>query len=164
MPEREDLELHEQSSASEWGWTIRRIGWIAMLLLVIAAISGLFGAGPLDRARIQRNGFEVAYSRFSRMDSSAHLELTVAGAAADLIHVSIDRKYIQQFEINSITPEPESVSSFSDQVRYSFRTRAGQRCSVVFQMRANEGTFGRVAGWIGVEGIGETDFSQFIWP
>jgi hypothetical protein len=38
-----------QSRLTDLVWTFQRVGWVAMLLVVIAALAGLFGTGPLDR-------------------------------------------------------------------------------------------------------------------
>ncbi len=159
-----DFELDEQPSRTERLWRIQRIGWVAMLLFVAGAILGLFGAGPLDHAYVRRNGLEIAYSRFQRMTSEANLEVTVLRAPADMTRVWVDQNYIGQFEISSVTPQPESTASSSGQVRYAFRSKAGERLVVSIRLRASEGTFGPVTGKLGVDDVGEAAWWQLIWP
>jgi hypothetical protein len=47
-----DLEINQDLGAQQKTWTIQRIGWGGMALIVLAALGGAFGSGPLARTDV----------------------------------------------------------------------------------------------------------------
>src|SRR5947209_3798236 len=52
-------------------WNFQRIAWAIMLLVAVAALLGLFGTGPLDNAKVGREGSPLwlEFNRFGRLQS-----------------------------------------------------------------------------------------------
>lgn len=164
MTQPSDLELKDEIHAAELEWTVQRAGWVAMLLLVVCALLGLFGTGPVDRAHIKGDAMEVTYSRFLRTSTSAGLDLTLPASRTDATGIWLDRPYTRHFEITSVTPQPQSATSSKDRLLYVFRTVPGQPLAVTFHLRVSEGAVGILSATVGVDGGAQTHFSQFIWP
>jgi hypothetical protein len=164
MREHPDLELENANPDNPVTWVLQRAGWVGMLLLIVAAIAGIFGTGLFERARIEREGFNVSYSRFQRTTVTKLLEVTVRESRAEVTRIWIDGDYSRRVQIGDITPEPESSTSTGESILYTFRSVPGQPFVVTFQVRVSDGSFGPLSGSVGLEGRGQVDFLQFIWP
>ena len=101
--------------------TIQRIAWGVIALLVILAFTGLFAGGPISKAVSSRDGepLRVAYERFGYRQSQFHpvkLDLTLDDAAFQEgeARVYVDRTYLEDLQVQSISPMPNSQESGPD--------------------------------------------------
>ena len=78
------LEVHEDMRLVRRSWVVQRIGWGVMAALLLAALLGLFGTGPLSRATATAPGGAVTldYDRFGRYLGPATLLIRVGPGAA----------------------------------------------------------------------------------
>ena len=96
-------------------WMVQRVGWIVMALLILAALVGAFGSGPLSSVTIgHAPQATLEYERFARYATSTGLRITpaLARTTADRVEplsVEIDRSFLDDYSIVSIVPEPRSV-------------------------------------------------------
>lgn len=157
----EGLDAERDAAHQHATWRFERMGWAAMLLVLIAAFAGLWGDGPLGRG--QAGAPETAsleYDRLVRHQAPTALRFRVA-EAGDAVTLWIDRAYIDAFEIQRIVPEPESIEVTSDRLIYRFAARPGA-AMVTFQVEASH--FGPLAGAFGLEGGPAYRFDTFIYP
>jgi hypothetical protein len=161
-----DLEVHEDFEFEQKQWRVQRIGWVVMGLLVAAAVLGLFGAGIFSRARLGSGGpLEVEYERFGRFLAPSTLRLRVDAAPGEdqMVEVWIDRSYLDQFEIEQVTPQPDSVEALADRLNYSFKvTDSHQPVEISFSLKAADS--GLIRGQVGLPEQQPLSFSQFIYP
>lgn len=161
-----DIEIHEDFEFEQRQWRVQRIGWVVMGLLVVAALLGVFGTGILSRSQLGSGGpLEVEYERFSRLLSPSTLRLRVEAAPGDdqMVEVWLDQRYLERFQIERVTPQPDSVEALSDRLNYSFKvTDSGQPVEISFNLRATE--IGLVRGQVGLPEQQPLSFSQFIYP
>jgi hypothetical protein len=67
LPSRSSqLQIDEDLAFQRREWKIQRVGWGAMALVIIAALLGVFGTGPLSNATLEREGLRLEYERFCR--------------------------------------------------------------------------------------------------
>ena len=61
-----DLEISQDLTFQRRSWIVQRVGWVMLALLILAALGGLFGPGPLSRARAGPHDgpLWVEYQRF----------------------------------------------------------------------------------------------------
>ena len=136
-----------------------------MIVILLAALIGLFGASPLSSATVEAGSLQVHCSRFERRHAPTGLELAVASGAVnqDQVEVWISTDYLQGTEITSIGPEPEEVSETGDRVVYRFsiddRT---QSPTIRFSLEYDEP--GVTTGRIGLIDSPELTFWQFVYP
>jgi hypothetical protein len=108
-----DLEIEQNLAQQRREWTIQRIGWVVMVLLALAALLGLFGGGPFSEGTAgDRDGpLWVEYPRFARLQAPAELRLHVGSEAVpgNEARVWLDRDFIENVQIQHITPEPDRV-------------------------------------------------------
>src|SRR5688572_10160657 len=98
MDMRDEIELHEK------GWIIQRIGWVLLMLMLIAASLGLFGNGILSNKYLATNTASVSYERFGRFDSPMKIKIN-AGAQGRL-ELKIPQTYLRKMELDKIVPQP----------------------------------------------------------
>jgi hypothetical protein len=155
------LELAEDIDFQRREWTAQRLGWVLMGLLVLAAIAGLFGAGPLSNSSAERDGLRLEYDRFGRLQQSMSLRLHFSGDERESAAVFISRQYLASVQIENITPQPQRVESDVDWLIYSFLTR--QRAGgATFHLKPEK--FGLLSGQARLEQGEPISFRQFIYP
>lgn len=167
-PERVgDLEISQDLAHERREWAIERVGWVVMALLLLAALAGLTGPGPLSRATAADNSsaLRVEYNRFERYQSPVMLRVHLGpGAAPDgKARLWLSRDYVENVELRHIDPEPESVEAASDRLVYTFNLPdPAQPTAVTYHLEPNE--YGRRPVRIGLAGGPELQFSQFFYP
>jgi hypothetical protein len=162
-----DLEIHQDLDFQQRDWRLQRIGWLALGLVIIAMLLGLGGTGVLAQAKVgqQDDPLEVEYKRFSRSQSPVSLRLWVQATPDEQQTVKfwIDRRYLSQFQIEQVTPQPDSEELTPERLVYSFKVvEAGQPVEVTFHLKPTD--FGLVQGEVGLPGQPGLRFSQFIYP
>ena len=160
-----DLERDRDLLFQRREWTIQRGGWLVMLAIIVAALIGLLGAGPLSSATAESGPLLLQYSRFERRHAPTELEVTVANTVIDQDQIEIwfSTDYLTRTEITSIVPEPEEVSETDDRVVYRFNIDdQGQTPTMYFALEHDDP--GSTTGRIGVNDGPELTFWQFVYP
>ena len=136
-----------------------------MLAIIVAALIGLLGAGPLSSAMAEAGPLQLEYSRFERRHAPTELEVSVASSAVsqDQVEVWLSSDYLARIEITSIVPEPEEVREADDRVIYRFSIDDQvQAPRIHFALEHDDP--GPTTGHIGVIDGPELTFWQFVYP
>lgn len=161
-----ELEIDEDLEYDRGTWRVQRAGWLLMLLLVIGALSGLFGGGgPLTPARVSTSKLRLDYERFARHASltSLHLEIEPAAFTGHEARVWIDREFLAGHELQFISPEPAGVSTAGDTLWFTFAVRDASRPTrVKFDLLPNRMWLRR--GRAGTPTGPALEFSQLVYP
>jgi hypothetical protein len=105
LPDKEQ----EDEATNDREWNVQVAGRVVLGLAVLAALAGLFGAGPLSwSSEAAGDGsIEVEYKRFARSGGPADLSLSVPVSGANReARVWLDAGYLESLDIEQITPEP----------------------------------------------------------
>ena len=156
------LQLDDNERRHLAHWRVQRVGWVCMLLIVFAALSGVFGAGLFSEAEVAGEGFRVKYSRFTRVTTPVALDITLEHPTENAT-LTIPREYLQSFEVSGILPQPVSSRTTREQLVFWFATVPGEPLHVTVQLTPTEGAFGFLNGTIGTPS-GAAGFWQFVWP
>lgn len=161
-----EFELHEDLRHQRREWRVERVGWALMALLLIAALLGLLGYGPLShtRARSDDGRLTVAYDRFQRSSALSRYEIEAAPSlvAGDRLRLQFDRHLIDALEIEAVEPQPESVSAGERRTTYEFAAEpGGQPQRIVIYYRPS--TFGRLSGGVTAGGAALA-LDQLVYP
>ena len=149
-------------------WTAQRVGWIAMVAIVLLAASGLLGnAGPLATAeRSAPDGsLSITYFRFDRHHAPGELDIEVAPAFVEEgeVRLWIDAELVARLGIERISPEPESVEMAPERYVYVFAVaEPGEPLTVAIDYKHNG--YWRERGQIGLENGAPITLSQFVFP
>lgn len=161
-----ELQIEEDQQFQEREWKVERAGWLVMGLVILLALLGLFGRGPLSQAAVSGpQGYEVDYERFARYQSPVDLRVLLPQQAISEGEARfwIERQYLEAFEIEKIVPEPDSVEIGPERVIYTFPAAAtGQQVVIRLDLRPKRS--GLVRGRTGWGEANPLAFTQLIYP
>lgn len=162
-----DLEVGQDLQFQEREWKVEIVAWVIVALILIAALLGLLGPGPLSSqiAGQPDSGLWVEYNRFARYQAPEALKVHVrpAGDSDSQVRFSLNRDFVDKVDLKDIEPEPERVEAWPDRFVYIFNLpQSGQATSLIFHFEANE--FGPMPVYLGLEGGPELTFNQFYFP
>lgn len=183
-PERRqdrELDLEEHPQYQERMWRIERAGWAVMAVVVLAAVGGLFGHGPLGRTEIVTavpgDRFwpvphatlvaRVAFHRYIRLNSPSAIRLseTVFPARGDgterALSLWLSADYLDAVELGHMTPRPEAEQLDSDGITYHFRVRTG---SAVIVVPFKAVKVGYVSGSVRINHAPVMSLGHFVYP
>jgi hypothetical protein len=133
-------------------------------MIILAALAGLFGSGPLSSTSVEDGSLQVNYDRTARFQAPTKLQIEVGPeqVANDTFSVQIDRSYLENFQIDSISPQPDTTRLTPDWIIYEFQVgEPGQPLTVNFHIQPDK--FGLIRGTAAGQDQ-EVRFSQFIYP
>ncbi len=157
----EDIEFEKRS----WFW--ERVGQTVVMILILAALAGLFGGGPLSTARaVSPSGsLIVEHPRFTRNQSAYKLVIQVAPTAVrdGALELWIDEALARALTINSISPTPEATRLGSGRLHLRFRASPDESLAPI-TVHATADAIGRERGQLGLTDGEHVDVSSFIYP
>jgi hypothetical protein len=162
-----DLDIDQDLSFQQRDWQAQRIGWGAMLLVVVAGLLGLLGDGPLSKASAGGQGDPVRlqFDRFARYGAPTVLtvDLRPGGTPEKKVRLWLDRDYVHGVKIERINPEPETAEVGADRVTYVFAlSDRSHPATVTFNIQP-EKRWSRT-GRIGLADAPGVSFTQFVHP
>jgi hypothetical protein len=161
------LEIEQDPAFQRREWAAQRIGWALMAAVIIAALAGVFGDGPIARARaVSSDGnLRVEYERIARGDALTALHISIRGSVlrSGTAHVWLDRDYAENMFIQTISPEPDSVSTHPTRLHFAFAAGPGAD-SAGIHIQLQPTAFGSYTGAIGVVDGAGVVFQQYILP
>lgn len=161
-----DLEIEEDIHFQEGEWRAERVGWVIIAAVILLALLGLFGSGPLSSASANGpQGYQVDYSRFVRMMSPTEIRIALPAEAASEGEARfwIDREYLDRFEVENIVPEPQEEEIGADRITYTILVSA-QEVPANIRLELSPKTSGFFRGRAGWGEANSLTFSQFIYP
>lgn len=157
-----DLDIDEQFDVQEASWRLQRIGWVAMGLLLLAGLAGVFGHGPLSQVRLgDPAGLELVFGRFERRTKESVLRVRLGPPADGRVRLWIDASYLSGQPLVRVQPEPEGMELVDGRLLLDLRV-AGDRPEVRIDTRPE--VFGPVRGRLGIVDGPELSFRQFVYP
>jgi len=149
---------HHQSA-----WRVERIGWLLMALVLAATLLGIFGDGPLSHARSgSARHLSVRYDRLLRSSAPAQYAFVANAGGAGELRLRFDRSLMEDIELDSVVPQPETEEAGPDYTEFVFRVRGNAPVNIDFRYRA--ATFGRRSGRVSVDGQQAVLIDQFVYP
>ena len=163
-----DLQIDEDLGYQRREWLVQRWAWAAMALLIVAAMLGLFGHGVLSsrQAGSPDGGLLLEYQRFLQYHDPATLRLRATAGGDDgrnELRIWVDRDYLDQIEIQQVTPQPIRVEAGADRHVFVFRVmQDGGPTGVVIHFEPD--AVGSLQARIGIGDLEPARFSQFCFP
>lgn len=146
---------------------MERVGWTGFALLLVASLLGLFGNGPLSRAQAGEPGtLLLHYERFQRASAPTEYRFDASPALArdGRLRLRFDERLLEEVELQSVVPEPETVRTGPGYTEFEFSLApdTGDAARIVFQFHPS--TFGRVRGRITTAGAPPLAIDQLVLP
>lgn len=173
LQEINTLQVDQDLIFQERAWRFQRVGRWGIALLLLAALLGVFGAGPVSFAsQADAQGqLRLDYERFLRSQADATLSVQVypdKKHPAEL-HLWFSREYLNAFRIQEITPLPIQTQLAPDKVVLFFAVSENAQASkdqqpVALSFQFSALKTGWVSGTIGLENGPELHLWHFIYP
>ncbi|NED96551.1 hypothetical protein G1H11_14670 [Phytoactinopolyspora alkaliphila] len=147
-------------------WRVERAGWIALVLVLVAAGFGVFGSGPLSSTEsVSGDGsIRVDYERFVRHSGQSQLTATVAPDAVrdGYATVRLSAGLNETMDIESVFPEPESSTSDGSGVIFRFAVETGS--PLVMRVHYRPQSIGTNSGYLRTGQGDAAHVRQFTYP
>ncbi|RDI50501.1 hypothetical protein [Microvirga subterranea] len=161
------IEVDEDMAWQRWTWAIQRLGWLVMGGLVLTALTGVFGYGPVSwqQASDPAGLLRVEYERFERQLSEHTLKVDIAPGATTGgdVALRLNGEFLDAAEVREIVPEPRETRSLGSDVEYVFPvTQSGRPATIRFVLKLRAA--GAIEAEVGLSGREPARFTQFVYP
>ncbi|MBX3300654.1 MAG: hypothetical protein KF693_00405 [Nitrospira sp.] len=160
-----DLEINEDLQFQRRMWKVERMGWSAMAILLIGALLGLFGNGPVSWTTASGESLFVEYQRFGRYQAPLQLRLHLQAGLVkdDILSFYLDRAFLADVQITRVTPKPVVEQPISDGIRFIWSSNAKDGSMLVTVSYQPE-HIGLLTSRMGVGDAASLSIRQFIFP
>jgi hypothetical protein len=150
----ERIQVPQNLKVQYKSWTLQRIGWIIMILIVLAAALGLFGQGILSKTKIfsSSKSLQLEYERFMRFGGRSEMLFNLnTQSPADTIILTLNNTYLDYIQVESVQPEilfnkvDGKVTNYyflkselSNQIKFIIHIKPLKTGSVNGQIKAND--------------------------
>ena len=118
------IELNDDPRFQERLWTVERVAWVLLAALILAALLGFTGSGgPFGRSSAASGPGEIDYPLVARWAAPERIEVTAL--AGEPLTVSVDRAFLELFQIEGVVPEPTRSAAGPAGITYAFETAPG---------------------------------------
>lgn len=157
-PVEEDLKLQLQI------WRFERIGWYALVVVVLMTLLGLFSHGILSSttATSSTSDLAVEYERFHRNGAVNKMVIHSKGKPGQAHTLFIGGAMLDAFSIDSMQPQP--VSSIGNRKGLKLTLTADAQGESALYLAWRSDGIGLFKSKIAIEGGGEVLITQFIYP
>jgi hypothetical protein len=155
-----ELQLEQDLRFQYREWITQRIGWVVIGLVLVTALLGVFGTGPVSSSSVSGPGLRLEYERFGRVQKSTSLRFYLADTQ-EAATVLISRQYLQSVQVENIAPQPQKVESDDHWLIYHFPTRR-KPAEIIFHLKPEK--LGSLLGEARLADGEAISFSQFIYP
>lgn len=130
---RPDLDLELDDAFHRRESRVQRVGWTVLAVIILAALLGLTGSGPLAKRRVSASGLDVHWERIARAEARTEIRIETQAALVrdDTLVVRIARPAFDDFQAEEIRPQPERVSVGEAFIEYRFGVPAGARQTTI---------------------------------
>lgn len=145
-------------------WRFERVGWYTLVLIVLLALAGLFGNGPLSDAQaVSSDGrVRVEYQRLSRTGSTDNMRITVRGAPGKPVILLLGGTLLQEASIETLQPEPQVSRSHGEALLLELGTSEDGVATLYLTLRSDY--VGTLEGSVRAGPSSAVHFTTFLYP
>lgn len=139
------------------------VGRVGVLLLVVAVGLGIVGTGPFSWSEARDGDLRVTYERFARRGAPWGLEVELPVPGEGPVRVEIDAQFHRGQQLETVVPQPTSVTAAGDVVTYEFEPGSSAAVfTAAFWFQAD--ALWRQHASVGTAGGPTVTFDQFVYP
>jgi hypothetical protein len=146
-------------------WRVAQQGVVTLLfVIVVAALLGLMGHGPLARTQkpLASGAFQVSFDRFLRVQGSGKIVLEQQGRLPGRqIAVHLDQPLVDALGIQGGDPAPLLSAADTSGVTYLFGVQGGSGARITLKTKPVRP--GLIRGQLRVDGEA-VSITQIVWP
>ena len=136
----------ESSEGFESGWNrLQTAIEILVAVIIVAALSGLLGTGPLSSGRLLFTGkpLEVSYERILRKTVATQMTFkTTAPLETKEVEIELPNKLTDEIDVVGTSPRSTAMRAEADGIVYTFALGDAKLGTITFSVKP------RVAGYI----------------
>lgn len=129
---KDSIDLAEDPVFQEKDWRFQRIGWVIMILIIIAALLGLFGDGPFSHGNIAADdGTSVVYEKITRIHKQTSTDILIPLSASAIsaseqietqsyFDVAMSAGFVHGMGLTSVVPAPRHMIQTDSMVVFRF--------------------------------------------
>jgi len=157
-PVEEDMRMQQRV------WRFERVGWYALVLVVLAGLAGVFGNGPLSDAQVtsEDGRVQVEYQRLSRSGTTDNLRITVRGTAGKPVMLLLGGSLLREASIETLQPEPQVSQSHGRSLLLQLGTSKKGIATLYLTLRSEY--VGTLEGVVRAGPNSVVHFSTFLYP
>lgn len=157
-PVKEDMRMQQRV------WRFERVGWYVLVLIVLLALVGVFGNGPLSDAQATSTDgrIKVEYQRLSRSGTTDNLRIIVRGNAGEPVKVLLGGSLLQEASIETMQPEPQASISHGKALLLQLGTSGDGIATLYLTLRSE--SVGTLEGVVRAGPTSAVVFSTFLYP
>lgn len=127
-----EMDVDDDPAFQERLWTAMRVGWVAMLAVIVAALLGFTGkGGTFARSVVEEGEVRGIFPRVARWVTPDHVAVEVAHAAGP-ITIELPAEFSRVYELDRVQPQPAQVVVTPSGERYTFAALAGGGTRKIF--------------------------------
>lgn len=138
----EDLKGPEVERSLQIDWTIQRAGWLLMVGVIVAALLGYLGRGPLthQHARATDQSLSVEYYSIERYESPTELRIRIdqPPAEGEPLRLRVSKAFCDVTTVEQISPPPLRSTLVGDDVVYDFAVGKPEELMVVYRFKHDD--------------------------
>lgn len=157
-PVEEDMRMQQRV------WRFERVGWYALVLVVLLGLAGVFGNGPLSNAQLtsEDGRVHVEYQRLSRSGTTDNLRITVRGTAGEPVMLLLGGTLLREASIETLQPEPQVSQSHGKSLLLQLGTSKKGIATLYLTLRSEY--VGPLEGVVRAGPNSVVHFSTFLYP
>jgi hypothetical protein len=162
---KDGLQINEDVPYQRKEWRVQRIIWVFIAVLLVAALAGLLGPGPLSSTTAGTPAFQVEYLRFARWQAPQSLVVSAGTEGATTLRLAFDKSFLDSMQVQQITPQPANTKASGNNFIYTFATGPGTTTDVTFSLQPN--SLGTIHGAISLLATGHGSslhFTELVYP
>lgn len=149
-----EVDISDDRVLQERVWAVSRIGWLIMLVIIVAAALGLTGSGgPLAHQSLGAGQAQIDLPKIARWAAADELVIDFAHGQTGKSEVRLPAAFLDAFSIEAVSPQPSSVVATPEGQVFTFdlSDKPGGR-SARFAIRAGDPLLPTNVGRFGVAG------------
>lgn len=159
-----DYPVQEDMAYQVKVWRFERVGWYALVVLVLLALLGLFSHGPLSTRDVSGGDgkVRVQYEMFHRNGSTNAMQISVIGAPQAPVELELSAALLDGFSIETLQPQPVRALSAGQGMKLWLQTDAQGQANLYLTLRGDG--LGLFRSRITSPGAMPVELDQFIFP
>ncbi|MGW7774019.1 hypothetical protein ACTWM0_13825 [Pseudomonas machongensis] len=156
--------VQEDMSMQKRVWRFERVGWYVLVIIVLLALAGLFGNGPLSDAEVVSpdGRVKVEYQRLSRSGTTDNLYITVRGEPGQPVEIELEGSLLRAASIETMQPEPKRSMSHGPALLLQLGTHKDGVATLYLTLRSDH--VGTLEGVVRAGPRSAVHFSTFLYP
>jgi hypothetical protein len=161
------LQVDSDDAFTKREFAAESVGWVMLSLVLVAALLGALGSGPLSSAQgvSASGGLSLDYQRITHQDADDHVVVGIrdgaSGTGTGTVTIRFGGQWIEGLELRQVTPQASEETGTPEGLDLSIPVRGGGPVRVVVSFRTR--ALGLTRGLLRVGGQ-EIRFTQLVLP